>query len=141
MQRNFKQRLLKQPQQLLSVVLCLTAWHSFLMGLALIIQPPAFMEIVGFSRIGERFFPAQGGVFHVLMGIAYVLGAVDSEKYHNLILFAIIVKVGATVFLMVYCFAVEFKWIVLLSGIGDYIMGLAILITWRNYLCHQKFSD
>lgn len=141
MQSSRTQGFWKQPQKLLSVVLWLTACHSFLMGIALIAQPPTIMAIVGFSRLGERFFPAQGGVFHIVMGIAYVLGAVNTEKYHELIFFAIIVKAAATLFLMLYCFAVEFKWIILLSGIGDCIMGLAILITWWNYLCYQKYSD
>jgi hypothetical protein len=73
------------------------------------------------------------------MGIAYLMGAVDSAKYYHLIVFAIIVKAAAILFLTIYCFAVEFKWIILLSGVGDFIMGLAILITWQNYLCYQKY--
>ena len=94
------------------------------MGLALIAQPTLLMKLSGFSPDCERFFPAQGGVFHILMAVAYVMGATDIEKYHYLIVFSIIVKAVATLFLMIYCFAVEFKWIVLLSGIGDGSHGI-----------------
>lgn len=129
---------MKQPAKLLSMVLVLTALHSFIMGLMLIIQPSSFMKMVGFNPICQHFFPAQGGVFHVLMGIAYFMGAVNRVKYHPMIVFAIIVKTGATLFLMIYCFAVEFKWIILLSGIGDLIMALAILMALKNYLCYRE---
>ena len=134
MQFNLKQYVLKQPDKLLSAVLYLVALHSFLTGLALVVQPTWSMKLVGFSPICERFFPTQGGVFHILMAVAYVMGAVDAQKYHYVIVFAIIVKLAATLFLLVYCFTVEFKWIILLFGIGDGLMGLMIFWSFQYYL-------
>ena len=134
---DLKTILFQYPEKLLSAILWLVALHSIAMGLALIAQPTLLMKLSGFSSECERFFPAQGGVFHILMAVAYVMGATDIEKYHYLIVFSIIVKALATLFLIIYCFAVEFKWIVLLSGIGDGVMGLIIYLALENYL-HLK---
>jgi len=134
---DLKTILFQYPEKLLSAILWLVALHSIAMGLALIAQPTLLMKLSGFSSECERFFPAQGGVFHILMAVAYVMGATDIEKYHYLIVFSIIVKALATLFLIIYCFAVEFKWIVLLSGIGDGVMGLIIFLALENYL-HLK---
>jgi hypothetical protein len=137
MRGDLKKVLIQYPERLLSTVLWLVALHSIVMGLALIAQPGLLMTLSGFNSECERFFPAQGGVFHILMAVAYIMGATNIEKYHYLIVFSIIVKAVATLFLMVYCFAVDFKWIVLLSGIGDGVMGLAIFLALQNYL-HLK---
>ena len=137
MRGDLKKVLFQYPDKLLSTVLWLVALHSITIGLALIAQPTLLMKLSGFSPECEQFFPAQGGVFHVLMAVAYVMGAINIKKYHYLIVFSIIVKAVATLFLMVYCFTVEFKWIVLLSGIGDGVMGLIIFLALENYL-HLK---
>ena len=137
MRGDLKKVLFQYPDRVLSTILWLVALHSLAMGLALIAQPALLMKLSGFSSECERFFPAQGGVFHILMAVAYIMGATNIEKYYYLAVFSIIVKAVATLFLMVYCFAVEFKWIVLLSGIGDGVMGLMIFLALQNYL-HLK---
>ena len=123
---------IKNPDKVLSWILWVVAAHSILMGVALISQPSILMEWSGFKSGYEQFFPAQGGVFHLLMAVAYGMGATDSQKYHFLITFSIIVKVVATIFLLIYCFAVEYKWIFLVSGIGDGVMGTTIFIAFRR---------
>ncbi len=125
------------PDRLLSTILWLVAVHSIAIGLALIAQPAILMEWSGFRPEYERFFPAQGGVFHLLMAVAYTLGAVNSQKYHFLIVFSVIVKAVATLFLFVYCFTIEFKWSILIFGIGDGVMGMMIFIAFRHYLYFQ----
>lgn len=137
MRRYVKDVLFKHPDKLLSMVLWLVAVHSITIGLALIAQPAVLMELAGFSSECERFFPAQGGVFHLLMAVAYLMGALDVTKYHYLIVFAILVKAVATFFLTIYCFAVEFKWVFLLSGIGDCVMGFIIFTALQYYLHFQ----
>ena len=132
--------LIKYPDKVLSAILYGVAAHSILMGLALISQPAAVMEWLGFKSMYEHFFPAQGGVFHLLMAVAYSLGALDSQKYHFLIVFSIIVKAVATTFLVIYCFTVEFKWIILISGISDGVMGTAIFIAFRRYIYFQTIN-
>jgi hypothetical protein len=130
----------KYPDKVLSMVLWVVAAHSILMGLALISQPAILMKWSGFNAGYERFFPAQGGVFHLLMAFAYSLGAVNSEKFHFLIVFSVIVKAVATVFLLIYCFAVEFNWVILVSGISDGVMGMAIFIAFRRYIYFKTIN-
>jgi len=133
-----KNSVFKNPDVLLSAILWLIAAHSVAMGLALIIQPAVLMEWSGFGSEYERFFPAQGGVFHLLMAVAYVMGAVNSKKYHYLIIFSMIVKAVATTFLLIYCFIVEFKWIILIFGLVDGMMGVMIFIILAYRLHFQK---
>jgi hypothetical protein len=135
---NFKKASLKHPDKLLSAVLGVVSIHSLGIGLALIVQPDNFIEFAGFSPDCEYFFPAQGGVFHLIMFVVYLMGATHIEKYLYFIVFSIFVKAVATFFLMMYCFIVEFKWIVFLSGIGDCVMGLAIFLAFHYYLRSRK---
>ena len=130
----------RHPARALSAILWLVALHSFLIGLALITQPPFLMRWAGFSPDSEHFFPAQDGIFHVLMAVAYLMGAIQVERFRYFIFFSIFVKAGATVFLMIYCFGVEFKWVVLLSGLADFGMGLMITAGFVNYL-HYRDTD
>jgi len=130
--------LFNHPDKLLSTVLGLVAIHSLAMGLILIAQPAFLMAFAGFGPDYERFFPAQGGVFHLLMFVVYLMGATHIEKYYYFIVFSIFVKAVATFFLTIYCFAAEFKWIVFLSGIADGVMGLMIFLTLQYYLRSKK---
>ncbi len=112
----------------LSILLWLVGIHSFIVGIGLIAHPEPVLAYWGFSRVTENFFPAQGGVFHVLMAIGYVMAALNLEQNRGLVVFSIIVKGLATVFLFTYYFAVEPISLVLLSGIVDGLM--ALLIYW-----------
>jgi hypothetical protein len=130
--------LLKHSDRFLSTVLWLVAVHSIVIGLALITQPVILMEWSGFRSEYESFFPTQGGVFHLLMTVAYVMGAINGQKYHYLIVFSIVVKAVATAFLLIYCFAVEFKWAILIFGLVDGVMGAMIFIALAYNLHFQK---
>ena len=140
MHGNNKKGLFNHPDKLLSTVLGLVAIHSLAMGLILIAQPAALMKFAGFNPDCEHFFPTQGGVFHLLMFVVYLMGAIHIEKYHHFIVFSIFVKAVATFFLIMYCFANEFKWIVFLSGIGDGVMGLMIFLAFQQYLRFKKLA-
>jgi hypothetical protein len=140
MHGDYKKALLNHPDKLLSTVLVLVAIHSLVMGLTLIAQPAVLMEFAGFSPDCEHFFPAQGGVFHLLMFVVYLMGATHIEKYHYFIVFSIFVKAVATFFLTIFCFTVEFKWIVFSSGIADCVMGLMIFWAFQYYLRSKKSS-
>ena len=66
--------LFKHPAKFLSMVLWLVTIHSITIGMALITQPAFLMEWSGFRSDEDPFFPAQGGVFHLLMAVAYHWG-------------------------------------------------------------------
>jgi len=140
MHGDYKKILFNHPDKLLSMVLVLVAIHTLAFGLLLIAQPAVLMEFAGFNPDCDHFFPAQGGVFHLLMSVVYLMGATHIEKYHHFIVFSIFVKAVATVFLMMYCFAAEFKWIVFLSGIGDGVMGLMIFLAFQHHLRSKKLA-
>lgn len=114
------------PAGRLSLFLWLVAAHSFVVGILLVVQPPALMRIMGFGVIIQPFFPCQGGVFHVIMSIAYIYGAIDIRKNRNLIVYAVIVKMAAAGFLFSYYVFMERLMIVLLSGAVDLGMGAVI---------------
>ncbi|KUG26127.1 hypothetical protein ASZ90_004040 [hydrocarbon metagenome] len=119
-------------KKLLSIFLWLVAAHSFWVGVGLIILPDSLINFFGFNKCTERFFPSQGGVFHIAMAVGYAMAAFDLRKYDCLIIFSIIVKFLATVFLFIYFFFVSSIWLVIFSGVSDFLMGLIILILYLS---------
>jgi hypothetical protein len=120
---------------LLRVLLWLIALHSFIAGVLLIVLSPAQLAYFGFE-IQEKFFSTQGGVFHIVMCVAYVMGAEKPETSGQVIKFAISAKFIATVFLLSYYFFGNPIWMVLVSGVGDFFMGLVLLVVFLKF---QKF--
>lgn len=117
----------------LPIILWLVAIHSFLVGISLIITPSNIFEYLGYSFCTERFFPTQGGVFHIVMAIGYAMGAIKSATSDELIIFSIIVKFSATLFLIIYFLFVKQTWVILFSGIIDCIMGIIIWWAYSNF--------
>lgn len=115
----------------LPIFLWLVAAHSFLVGIGLIVLPSSLLEFFGYGVCAERFFPSQGGVFHIAMAVGYAMAAYNLKQYECLILFSIVVKFIATVFLLIYFVFVSSIWLVILSGVTDFLMGLIILILYR----------
>jgi hypothetical protein len=107
-------------------------------GLALIMLPLSVLEYFGYEGYAGNFFKAQAGIFHVVMSIVYFIAARDIDKYRILIYLTLTAKFIATVFLLGYYLIFEQIWMVLVSGIGDFLMGLCVLLLWRGY---QKKPD
>jgi hypothetical protein len=122
----------------LSLLFTLIFIHSFLVGIALIFHPPEIMRMMGFHSISEDFFPVQGGIFHILMGIFYLSVVKRVEGFKTLIYFSIVAKLMAFVFLLFYYFLVDGILIVLVSGIADGAMALVIILAYLSYI--QKTS-
>lgn len=133
--------IIKNPRKRLSLLLILIAIHSFCVGVGLIVRPAELMQLFGFGLCYERFFPTQGGVFHIVMAVGYLMAAYNVDENHSLIIFSIIVKIMATVFLFTYFIAVEQIWLVLASGFSDGVMGIAIYVALVLYLKSQKKSE
>lgn len=125
--------LIKSPRKRLVFFLWLIALHSFSVGLGLVIQIPSMMKFFGYATCKEHFFPAQGGVFHIVMALGYALAASNLERNECLVIFSIIVKAVATAFLFVYYFAIEQIWSIIVSGIGDGLMMVILLLAWMSY--------
>lgn len=112
--------------------LWLIAAHSFIVGMVLIILPGESLAFFGFNII-EKFFSTQGGVFHIVMSIAYALAAENLGKSDLVIYFSIAAKFIATIFLISYFLFKNFILVVAFSGIGDLIMGILLLVLFINY--------
>lgn len=113
-------------QKHLSIFLYLVALHSFVVGIALIASPDWLFEELGYNQINENFFKAQGGVFHLVMVVAYFMAAGSPRERNTLVKFSITAKFLAVIFLLIYFLLVDGILVVLLSGIGDLIMGIII---------------
>lgn len=124
----------------LSVFLKLMALHSIAVGIGLIVIPSSALEFLGFNGEAERFFSTQGGVFHILMAIGYLLAASKLKNNEPLIIFSVIVKFGATLFLLIYYLLVESIILLLFSCVSDFIMGLVIFLLHKKLKSKEYFS-
>lgn len=119
------------PSAYLRILLWLIALHSFTVAFLLILLGEECMQFFGFPA-GNAFFQVQGGIFHIVMCVAYILAAVNLGQSRLLIIFIITAKSIAATYLMLYYFLVNPILLVLVSGIADGLMGLAVLLLWRR---------
>lgn len=112
----------------LKIFFLLVSIHSLFVGLGLILIPSHFFIEFGYNEIGENFFRVQGGTFHLVMVAAYLLAAVDPAKNRIMVIFSIIAKTMATIFLFAYFLLFDSIIVVLLSGIVDLGMGVIIYL-------------
>jgi len=117
----------------LFILLWLIAIHSLCVGVALIVLPTSALETFGYEGYSGRFFQVQGGVFHLIMVVFYVLAARELGRSSMLIFATIGIKTVATVFLLSFFWLVESNPVILWSGLADGGMGLAVFILHRRY--------
>ncbi|HEC42941.1 MAG TPA: hypothetical protein ENI20_08960 [Bacteroides sp.] len=118
--------------KLLRVYLFLVAAHSFCVGVGLSALPIEYFGFFGFEGYQGDFFKIQAGVFHFVVCGAYIPAAINPAKNRSLILFSIFAKFTATVFLLLYALFAEMIWMVLASGIFDFLMGLILIWFYRK---------
>ena len=119
------------PGKYLNYLLIVISLHSALIGINLIVLPAECFTYLNYNELNEPFYAYQGGVFHIVMAAGYYLAALARHERKIFLLFIIIVKFCATVFLLIY-FAFEKQIIIVLfSGLTDFIMGLAVLYFYR----------
>lgn len=116
------------------LLLWLIALHSFVVGVCLIFLPLTLFEFFGFAAISEKFFPVQGGVFHIIMAGVYACSAFNPERCRDYIRLTIIAKFTALLFLLLFYLLIDRQLVVLLSGLGDGLMGLLVVLLYRNHL-------
>ncbi len=114
------------------MLLTLMALHSFLTGVGLLAQPDFLLRWGGWGEVRQSFFPAQGGVFHMLMAVLYVKALRPGAARTVLLRFIIVVKGVAALFLLTYYVAVEPIWLVAVSGAGDGLMAVMVWYFWRK---------
>ncbi len=120
-------------KKLLVITLWLIALHSIGVGIGMILFPTDWIAYFDITPSEHRFFITQGGVFHIIMAIAYAMAAHNVFESGKLIVFSIIVKFCATFFLLIYFIFFNQFGIIFLSGIVDFCMGLILLLTYKKY--------
>ncbi len=124
---------LDRPETQLKVFLWLIALHSLLVGIGLILFPPSYLEFFGFHNHNYSFFQAQGGVFHIVMCIAYVMAIKFMYKSPGLIIFSISAKSMATLFLIIYYVFWESSWMIIMSAFGDAVMAAMLYFLYNRF--------
>lgn len=122
----------KSYSEMLVIILWVIAFHSFCVGVGLIVAPSELFELLGYTKCTERFFPTQGGVFHIIMAVGYIMAALKYPQSDDLVVFIIIVKLSATVFLLIYFIAVKQTWVILFSGISDGLMSFVVYLIYTK---------
>jgi hypothetical protein len=115
----------------LRLFLVLVALHSVTVGINLITFPPEWMMKFGFTEVTNNFFKVQGGVFHLVMALAYLLAAWKPTEYRILIIFSISAKGIAALFLFSYYLVYQTTIMILISGIVDLLMGVCLFILYK----------
>ena len=114
-------------------ILWLVALHSIGFGLSLILLPIPVIEFFGF-RLEDKFFAVQGGVFHIVVSVAYIMAALDPGDSRKLIVLSCSAKFMATIFLISYYAFVSRIFMVIFSGVADFAMGAAILFSYMMFV-------
>ncbi len=127
-----KQLIKLEKKYHLPFVLSLISIHSFFVGVGLIFFPGELMEYIGFQFVQERFFQVQGGAFHIVLSICYILPVISYYNFKSLVIFSIIAKISATVFLFIYFLFFDSILCVLLSGFVDCTMAILLLYVYHN---------
>jgi hypothetical protein len=122
----------KNRKHHLSIVLSFIAVHSFLVGVGLILFPGQLMEYMGFKLVNERFFQSQAGVFHIILSVCYILPLFNYNNFKSLVIFSIVVKISATLFLLIYFLFFDSILCLLLSGLADCTMAILLLYVYHN---------
>ena len=120
-------------KKLLVIILWLVTLHSLFVGIAMILFPTDWISYFDITPSENRFFITQGGVFHIVMAIAYGMAAYNVKESSMLINFSVIVKFSVTLFLLSYFLFANQFYIIFLSAISDFCMGLIILLLFRKY--------
>ncbi len=111
----------------LRIFLLLIGIHSIVVGILLILLSNDAIEYFGIEN-ADSFFRIQAGVFHIAISVAYFMAAFNPLKNINLLIFTITVKFIATIYLLIYYFAIDKIWIIGLSAIADFMMGFGVLL-------------
>ena len=117
---------IRRPDQF---IIGAVALHSIILGAAMLFQPTRMLGLVGWEYEGSVFFPAQSGIFLLILGGAYV-AAIWHQPFVWLLVAS---KATALVFLFAEYLAGNAPPIILLQAVLDGFMGIAVAgsVTWR----------
>ena len=106
--------------------------HTSCVAIGLFVLPGSYLPYFGFEDYQGRFFQMQAGVFHLVMGVAYLLAIYHGEREAWFVYFAVLAKSIAFLFLVIYFVLFEQIWMVIFSACADGGMGLLLLLIYRR---------
>lgn len=121
----------------LNWVLALVALHSVVLGVAMLGWPLEILEAFGWEFTETRFYPAQSGLFLIILGIVYAM-AIRQRAYVPIVVFS---KVFAVAFLVSEAWRGSCPPIVFLTAAIDGFMGALVAIAWwRERTSHREVA-
>ena len=110
----------------LSWFLALVAAHSILLGVLMLFWPLEFLGRFGWEYADSRFFPAQSGLFLLLLGIVYAVAI----RERALVGLVVLSKAAAFVFLVSEVARGSGPVLLLLTAVIDGVMGAGVALLW-----------
>jgi hypothetical protein len=118
--------------RVLPAFVALVALHSIAVGAALAFLPGWAGRFSGFGAVTPVFFARQGGVFHIVLGIAYWAEHARTGGVSLMVL----AKSCATLFLAAMVLEGGVPWAVPVSAVGDALM--AAVAWWLGRAARQQ---
>jgi hypothetical protein len=115
-------------ERLERALVVLIALHSVVVGLFLTFATEWGARFGGFPSPVPLFFPRQAGAFHFVVAAVYL---VEYFRYRG-VLMLVMTKSIAVVFLGIVTLVCPAPWVVPLSGVGDGLMGLLVVLVRRR---------
>ena len=120
-------------RSLLSWLLAAVALHSFVLGIAMLATPFWMLSLFGWDVGGSRFFPAQSGLFLLILGIVYAAAVRD----RSLVWIVILSKAFAVAFLVGEALGGSCPPVVYVTALIDGVMGSAVALLWWRERVHR----
>ena len=110
------------------ILIVLIALHSYMVGAMLFAVPDWALRFGGWDGIQPIFFGRQAGVFHFALATAYLI---EYFRYRG-IATLLTAKSIAVAFLLGTWLLSSQPWAVLISGVGDGLMALVVVLVRRR---------
>ena len=113
-------------RNLLSLLLAAVAAHSIVLGVVMLASPFWMLSNFGWEVSDSRFFPAQSGLFLLILGIVYAVAIRD----RSLVWIVILSKAFAVAFLVGEALGGSCPPVVYVTAVIDGSMGAAVALLW-----------
>lgn len=110
----------------LNWVLAPVALHSIVLGVVMLVWPLQVLSTFGWDFVETRFYPAQSGLFLLILGIVYT-AAIRVRAYVAIVILS---KAFAVAFLVGEAWRGSCPPIVYLTAGIDAIMGVLVALAW-----------
>ena len=119
---------LMNTTNLLRVFLLLVGIHSILLGGTIYFFTIPFYQFFFSVDPDNFFFIKQAGVFLFLVGLFYLVPAIDLKRYKIIIALIVISKITAVTFLLINARLAPTPLMIYLAAVGDGLMAAVISI-------------